>query len=202
MLRIRRLASLVLASALPLAAVASDEVVYHQPAGIDVEAEWDALEGDLDAVMTRAAYGIRGEILTTREDIGGAGPVTVVAVVVDEVLRGNVSNGAVVEVEVPLDGPISGDRPSHPVPVRGYDVIVFLDPHGDVVPGGLFLVEGGFAWRPSRPGVLFSPRLQQDWEDVIDPISDYDVYTLDAMRSAANSRRGPAANGRRARRGR
>jgi hypothetical protein len=191
---------LVLTVALPTLASANGEIEYRQAPGVDVEAEWGALEADLTKVSAGASYVFSGEILTTREDVGGAGPVTVVAIVVDESLRGSVSSGSVVEVEIPLQGPVSGDRPALPVPVRGYDIVVFLDESGDVVEGGLFLLEGGFAWRPNRSGVLLSPRLQQDWEEIIDPIADYDVFTLDTIRSITAKRRsGPTTNRRRRR---
>ncbi len=175
-------------------------VDIREPAGVDVEAEWEALPSELSRVSDQSAVVLRGEILTTREDIGGPGPVTVVAIVVDEVLRGDATNGSVVEIEMPLDGPISGDRPANPVPVRGYDVVVFLDEDGDVVDGGIMLVEGGYAWRPSRSGVLLSPRLQRDWEDIIDPIGEYDVFSMDEIRSASAQRRTGTSNSRRSRR--
>jgi hypothetical protein len=200
MARFASLATLVLTVALPTLASANGEIEYRQAPGVDVEAEWGALEADLTKVSAGASYVFSGEILTTREDVGGAGPVTVVAIVVDESLRGSVSSGSVVEVEIPLQGPVSGDRPALPVPVRGYDIVVFLDESGDVVEGGLFLLEGGFAWRPNRSGVLLSPRLQQDWEEIIDPIADYDVFTLDTIRSITAKRRsGPTTNRRRRR---
>jgi hypothetical protein len=200
MARFASLATLVLTVALPTLASANGEIEYRQAPGVDVEAEWGALEADLTKVSAGASYVFSGEILTTREDVGGAGPVTVVAIVVDESLRGSVSSGSVVEVEIPLQGPVSGDRPALPVPVRGYDIVVFLDESGDGVEGGLFLLEGGFAWRPNRSGVLLSPRLQQDWEEIIDPIADYDVFTLDTIRSITAKRRsGPTTNRRRRR---
>jgi hypothetical protein len=198
--RFASLATLVLTAALPALASANGEIEYRQAPGVDVEAEWGALEADLTKVSAGASYVFSGEILTTREDIGGAGPVTVVAIVVDESLRGSVSSGSVVEVEIPLRGPVSGDRPALPVPVRGYDIVVFLDEAGDVVEGGLFLLEGGFAWRPNRSGVLLSPRLQQDWEEIIDPIADYDVFTLDTIRSITAKRRTVSSTNRRRRR--
>ena len=127
---------------------------------------------------------------------------TVVAVVVDEVYRGSFSAGAVVEIEIPLGGPVSGDRSSRPVPVRGYEIVAFLDGHQDVVDGGIFLVEGGYAWRPNRQGVLYSPRLQRDWEEVIDPIGEYDVFSMVALQQAAVVGGGRSAHQRRHRRSR
>jgi|GEM_PF-6330856 len=199
MSRFPRLAVIGLLASLPALALAED-VEYREPAGVDADAEWEALPDELTAVVAESTYAIRGEILTTREDIGGPGPMTVAAIVVDEWIRGDGNVGAVVEIEIPLDGPISGDRPARPVPVRGYNVIVFLDEAGDMVDGGLFLVEGGFAWRPNRAGVLLSPRLQRDWEDIIDPIGEYDVFALADVRTAAEARRSPTTSGRKARR--
>lgn len=183
-----------------VSAAAPDEVVYREPAGVDVEAEWAALPDEMAELSEEATHVLRGEILTTREDIGGPGPMTVVAVVVDDAYRGTVSPGSVVELEIPLEGPISGDRPSRPVPVRGYDVAVFLDETGALLDGGMFLIEGGFAWRPNRAGVLLSPRLQRDWEAIVDPIGDYDVFSLDDLEAAGRARRGPSASQRRSRR--
>lgn len=172
-------------SSVALAAPDGPVLEYREPSGVDVEAEWDALSESLADVVDGSKSAFRGEILTTREAVGGTGPMTIVAVVVDEVYRGGLVPGSVVEVEIPLGGPVSGDRPTRPVPVRGYEIVAFLDDHRDVVQGGVFLVEGGFAWRPNREGVLFSPRLQRDWEDVIDPIGEYDVYSMDDLRDAA-----------------
>jgi len=197
MARFAHLATVLLTAALPTLASANGEIEYRQAPGVDVEAEWGSLEADLTKVSAEAAFVFSGEILTTREDIGRPGPVTVVAVVVEESLRGSVASGSVVEVEIPLHGPVSGDRPALPVPVRGYEIVVFLNEGGDVVEGGLFLLEGGFAWRPNRSGVLLSPRLQQDWEENIDPIADYDVFTLDTIRSVTASRRTGTASARR-----
>ena len=158
---------------------------YREPAGVDVEAKWGALPEELADVVGASSTSFRGEILTTREAVGGPGPMTVVAVVVDEVFRGSITAGSVVEIEIPLDGPVSGDRSTRPVPVRGYEIVAFLDNHRDVVEGGVFLVEGGFAWRPNREGVLYSPRLQRDWEEIIDPIGEYDVFSMAQVRDAA-----------------
>lgn len=174
-------------SSVALAGPDGPALEYREPSGVDVEAEWDALSESLVGVVDASTSAFRGEILTTREAVGGTGPITIVAVVVDEVYRGALAQGSVVEVEIPLGGPVSGDRPTRPVPVRGYEIVAFLDNHRDVVHGGVFLVEGGFAWRPNREGVLFSPRLQRDWEDVIDPIGEYDVYSMDDLRDAAQN---------------
>jgi hypothetical protein len=172
---------------------------YREPAGVDVEAEWDSLPEVLADVVDASSSSFRGEILTTREAVGGPGPMTIVAVVVEEVYRGSFSAGSVVEIQIPLEGPVSGDRPTRPVPVRGYEIVAFLDNHQDLVQGGVFLVEGGFAWRPNREGVLYSPRLQRDWEEVIDPIGEYDVFSLADLREAAGR---DADRSRRSRRGR
>jgi hypothetical protein len=170
--------------AVALGDVPSVDVEYHDPVGVDVDSAWAELGGVLEDLSDRSANVYRGEVLTTREDIVGVGPVTKVAIVVDETLRGPTQPGALVELYVPLEGPISGDRPQRPVPVRGYEVLVFADESGALLEGGMFIVEGGYAWRSTRRGVLMSPRLQRDWGEVIDPIGDYDVFHLDEIRGA------------------
>jgi hypothetical protein len=191
-----------LGSGVALASPDGPQLEYREPSGVDVEAEWNALPEALADVVEASSVSFRGEILTTRESVGGPGPMTIVAVVVDEVYQGSFSAGAVVEIEIPLGGPISGDRPNRPVPVRGYEIVAFLDGHHDVVNGGIFLIEGGYAWRPNREGVLYSPRLQRDWEDVIDPIGEYDVFSMADLQQAATAGAGRAAHARRFRRGR
>ena len=177
----------------------SPDIEYRDPAGIDVDSAWGELDGVLEDLSSRAAFVYRGEVLTTREDIAGPGPVTKVAIVVDETMRGSTPPGSLVELLVPLEGPIAGDRPLRPVPVRGYNVLVFADEAGELLEGGMFIVEGGYAWRSTRRGVLMSPRLQRDWSEVIDPIGDYDVFHLDEIRSAAEETGFQAAKRRRRR---
>ena len=191
-----------LSAGVALAGPDGPQLEYREPSGVDVEAEWDALPEALADVVESSSVSFRGEILTTRESVGGPGPMTVVAVIVDEVYQGSFSPGAVVEIEIPLGGPISGDRPNRPVPVRGYEIVAFLDLHKDVVDGGIFLVEGGYAWRPNRQGVLYSPRLQRDWEEVIDPIGEYDVFPMAELREAATAGTRRSAHSRRLRRSR
>jgi hypothetical protein len=200
MARIPSLAAFALSLALPSMAAASEPVSYSEPVGVDAEAEWASLGGELQELASASMTVVRGDILTTREDVAGFGPVTVVAIVVDEVMQGDMAVGGVVDVAVPLQGPVSGERSMMSNPVRGYEVIAFLDHRGDLVEDGLFVMEGGFAWRPNRPGLMLSPRLQQDWDQVIDPIGDYDVYTVDAVRNAAAARDAVADAGRRSRR--
>lgn len=185
---IARLLFVAALSLIPVGAMASEpsglDVEYHEPSGVDVESAWGELDGVLEGLADRASSVYRGEVLTTREDIAGVGPVTKVAIVVDETFRGATEPGALVELYVPLEGPIAGDRPLRPVPVRGYEVLAFVDSSGALLEGGMFIVEGGYAWRSTRRGVLMSPRLQRDWSEVIDPIADYDVFHLDEVRAA------------------
>ena len=167
-----------------LAAEPAPDIEYHDPAGVDVDVAWGELDEVLSDLTARSAGVFRGEVLTTREDIAGPGPVTKMAIVVDETMRGNTPPGALVELLMPLEGPIAGERPLRPVPVRGYEVLVFTDDTGALIEGGLFLIEGGYAWRSTRRGVLMSPRLQRDWDEVIDPIADYEVFSIEEIRAA------------------
>ena len=85
-------------SSVALAAPDGPVLEYREPSGVDVEAEWDALSESLADVVDGSKSAFRGEILTTREAVGGTGPMTIVAVVVDEVYRGGLVPGSVVEV--------------------------------------------------------------------------------------------------------
>ncbi|HCH61838.1 MAG TPA: hypothetical protein DFR83_03460, partial [Deltaproteobacteria bacterium] len=49
---------------------------YREPAGVDVEAKWSALPEELADVVGASSTAFRGEILTTREAVGGPGPMT------------------------------------------------------------------------------------------------------------------------------
>ena len=88
-----------LSAGVALAAPDGPQLEYREPSGVDVEAEWDALPEELADVVEASSVSFRGEILTTREAVGGPGPMTIVAVVVDEVYKGSFGAGAVVEVE-------------------------------------------------------------------------------------------------------
>jgi hypothetical protein len=181
-----------------VAAEPAPSIEYHHPKGIDDDSAWGELDAVLADLASRSSEVYRGEVLTTREDIAGPGPVTKMAIVVDETMRGSAPPGALIELLVPLQGPIAGERPQRPVPVRGYEVLVFTDSAGDLLEGGMFLIEGGYAWRSTRRGVLMSPRLQRDWEEAIDPIADYEVFSIEEVRAATE--RSPLQIGKRRRR--
>lgn len=173
---------------------ADDGAVETAPAAADADKAWAKNREELAALVKGASLIVRGEVLTTRDDVEAEGRVTKLAIVVRESFVGSSKEGAVVELELALGGAISGDTQTQPVPVRGYSVVVFSGENGKVLENGVFLVEGGYIWRPAREGVLMSPRLQRDWGEVADPIGDYRVFRIEDLRARADERNAHGAN--------
>lgn len=175
-------------------------VVYRTPFGIDADAAWEDAAASLADLVERADRVLVGEILTTRELLGARGRSTSVSVVVDETLRGPDAVGGVLDIEVPLDGALSGEAPRRAPPVRGDVVILFLGEDGRLIDeDAVFVIEGGFAWRPRRRGVMSSPSRQRDWGALADPIGEYDVLAMSAIREALLEAPTPQARRRRRR---
>ena len=161
----------------------------------DVDANqkaWVESRAELATYASGASNIFVGEVLTTRDDFGARGFSDVVTVFVAEGMRGPARRGDIAEFAIPraaASGEKVGERP---VPVAGYTIVAFVGPEGDLVGGdGMYIVEGGFAWRNRRPSVMFRPSVDRDWLNTMDPSQDYFVLGLDEIRAAVEQHRGP-----------
>lgn len=195
-------------TAAPAAAPAAEAPPMRGPHGEVLEIEtvdaaanqqaWAESRAELTAHAAGALQVFVGEVLTTRDDFGARGFSTVVTMLVTDPLRGAARSGDIAEFAIPRTA-ASGERVGErPVPVAGYSIVAFVSPEGDLVGGdGMYIVEGGFAWRNRRPSVMFRPSVDRDWLNTMDPSQDYFVLGLDEVRAAVASTRGPSVKGRR-----
>jgi len=111
-----------------------------------------------------------------------------VTFMVYEVFQGTPST--VIDVQLPAQRPYTpGDPDSAPITViPGYQMLVFADRYGQAVSSNsLFLVEGGFAWRNKRPEVFLNPRTDREWVELVDPSTDYVVFSLEYLTHVLNA---------------
>ncbi|MEL6349098.1 MAG: hypothetical protein AAFV53_38695, partial [Myxococcota bacterium] len=82
----------------------------------------------------------------------------------------------VVDVLLPPPGDyVAGDPLPMPVTVvEGYQMLVFMDRHNEIVASNaLFLVRGGHIWRNKREETFLDPLRDREWSGSIDPYDDY-----------------------------
>ena len=120
-----------------------------------------------------------GEVLSVYEQSG----VQVVSVMVQKKFRGEPA--PVIEFTIAAQTATKEVEHQAPEVVQNYKVMVFLDRHGTLVEGnGLYVVQGGYAWRNKNSRTFLDPTIDRAWINTMDPSTDYITLSLTEIEKA------------------